>query len=89
MRVFASGATAGGVCALLQTPVSLTNPSTYSEHHAIDLTHLLAPVSLTRQIEVVKCRAQVENQASSKALGSLGITKLIARQEGIKGEFAG
>lgn len=46
---------------------------------------MLLLAALTRQIEVVKCRAQVENQASSKALGSLGITKLIARQEGIKG----
>ncbi|KAL7008830.1 hypothetical protein EMMF5_001576 [Cystobasidiomycetes sp. EMM_F5] len=55
-RVFASGAIAGGLCALLQTP-----------------------------IEVIKCRAQVENQASSRKLGSYGITKLIANQEGFKG----
>ena len=37
------------------------------------------------QIEVVKCRAQVENQASSKSLGSFGIARLIVREEGLKG----
>ena len=86
MRVFASGATAGGVCALLQTPVRLTN---LTKRRYVRLSPCQCTLPLTRQIEVVKCRAQVENQASSKALGSLGITKLIARQEGIKGEFAG
>ncbi|CAD6586615.1 MAG: hypothetical protein CYPHOPRED_003618 [Cyphobasidiales sp. Tagirdzhanova-0007] len=58
--VFASGSLAGGVCALLQTP-----------------------------IEVIKCRAQVENQASSKKLGSFGIARLTARQEGLKGFYHG
>ena len=38
------------------------------------------------KVEVVKCRAQVESQASPK-LGSFGIAKLIARQEGLKGDY--
>jgi len=59
-RVFQSGAIAGGVCALLQTP-----------------------------IEVVKCRAQVESQASSRALGSFGIARLILKEEGLKGFYHG
>lgn len=59
-KVFASGALAGGVCALLQTPV-----------------------------EVIKCRAQNEPQKGPKTLGSLGITKLIAQQEGFKGFYHG
>ena len=40
---------------------------------------------ISEQIEVVECRAQVENQASSKSLGSFGIAKLIVREEGVKG----
>ncbi|KAK9900343.1 mitochondrial carrier [Cystobasidium minutum MCA 4210] len=59
-KVFASGAMAGGVCALLQTP-----------------------------IEVIKCRAQNEPQKGPKTLGSLGITKLIIQQEGLKGFYHG
>jgi hypothetical protein len=39
------------------------------------------------QVEVIKCRAQNESGAGPKTLGSLGITKLIAQQEGFKGEY--
>lgn len=73
-RVFASGAIAGGLCALLQTPVC----ARYAGSNDCADT-------LQNQIEVIKCRAQVENQASSRKLGSYGITKLIANQEGFKG----
>lgn len=41
----------------------------------------------TLQIEVVKCRAQFENQASEKRLGTFGIARMIVKQEGFKGDL--
>ncbi|KAM0787290.1 hypothetical protein ACM66B_006523 [Microbotryomycetes sp. NB124-2] len=58
-RVFAAGAAAGGICAMLETP-----------------------------IEVVKCRAQVE-QGSGAKLGSFNIARAIARKEGLRGFYIG
>ncbi|TNY22300.1 mitochondrial carrier domain-containing protein [Rhodotorula diobovata] len=58
-RVFLSGATAGALCALLETP-----------------------------IEVVKTRAQVES-VPGKKLGSFGIARQIARNEGLRGFYIG
>ncbi|KAK4053284.1 hypothetical protein OIO90_003896 [Microbotryomycetes sp. JL221] len=58
-RVFAAGAAAGGICAMLETP-----------------------------IEVVKCRAQVE-QGSGEKLGSFKIARAIARKEGLRGFYIG
>ncbi|KAK4048955.1 hypothetical protein OIV83_004511 [Microbotryomycetes sp. JL201] len=58
-RVFAAGAAAGGICAMLETP-----------------------------IEVVKCRAQVE-QGTGQKLGSFKIARAIAKKEGLRGFYIG
>lgn len=45
-------------------------------------------LTLTLQIEVVKCRAQVE-QGSGAKLGSFKIASMIARREGLRGFYIG
>lgn len=78
---------------MLETPVSSRAGDAClgqdTGHHRLcrDLT-LPDAACLSAQIEVVKCRAQVESGSGAK-LGSFKIAQMIAKKEGLRGFYIG